>query len=972
MTDNIDLMKIWKKWQDKWSESQIYKVSEWWNKPKYYALDMFPYPSWAGLHVGHPKGFVATDVVSRKKILEGYNVLHPMGFDAFGLPAEQYAIKNKMHPSIATAENVKRYTEQLEQFGFTYDWDRQVNTTDPEFYKWTQWIFIQLYNHYFDEKEQKAKPISDLEAKWFDKEYIDSQRLAFVDERPIIWCPSCKTWLANEDLEGGRCERCDTEIERKYMKQWVLRITKYADRMLQWLQELPGWASHIKELQKNWIGKSQWTQFKMKIDGTDLWFEVFTTRVDTVFGMSFVAMAPEHPLVEQITTDECKQAVQEYVKQSNAKTDMQRTELAKDKTWVFCWAYAINPFNGEKVAIYVADYVLYNYGTWVVMAVPAHDERDYEFAKKYWIEVKTVISPEIWETRENEENRKWIIAILKNPKDGKFVNICWGEALWWNLFVWGWIEWDEDPLETAIREIKEETWYVNFKLVSSTEKIYCHYRAHSKNVNRNMQTYGFLFELIDEEKVSQNLEENEKWLFSVEWVDEKTVEDKVKEPTHKYIYNKLVKDIIYTDDGKLFDSWEFSWMGSAQARDKMSDWLESNGIGFKQTNFKIQDWVFSRQRYWWEPIPVIHCEKCGIVTLDESELPLTLPEVEHYEPTGTAEWPLAAIHDWINVDCPKCGWKGKRESNTMPQWAGSSWYWIRYMDAKNPDELVNKDKEAYWGQVDYYVWWAEHATRHLIYARFWHKFLYDIGVVTTSEPFKKLMNVWMVLAEDGRKMSKRWWNVINPDDVIAEFGADAFRTYEMFMWPFSQEIAWSTTWVKWVKKFLEKVIKIYSMIDENHQDNEKILSTLHNTIKKVTEDIDDFKFNTAISQMMIFANEIIDTWVISKDSFTKFVILLAPFAPHLTEEIWERMGNEYSIFTKAQWPSYDEKHLKVSSYELAVQINGKMRWTLTVPAESSQDEILEMIKADTKLNAYIQSWIRKTIFVKGKIINYIV
>lgn len=984
---NIDLITLHLKWQKKWNESQIHKTSESSNKPKFYVLDMFPYPSWAWLHVWHPKWYIATDVIARKKMLEWYNVLHPMWWDAFWLPAEQYAIKNKLNPKTATDQNIARYKQQVWMFWFTYDWDREIATTDPEFYKRTQWTFIQFYNHYFDEKSQKAKPISELELKiknwelkidWDVKNYIDSQRLAYVDYKPINWCPSCKTWLANEDLEDGKCERCGSDIERKPMRQWVIRITKYAERLLEWLEILPEWVDNIREMQKNWIWKSAWTQFDMEINWLSEKVSVYTTRVDTVFGMSFVSIAPEHPLITKIINWEIKienlNELENYINEAKKKTDLQRTDLNKNKTWVQVkWLEVINPFNNDKLPLFVADYVLWNYWTWVVMAVPAHDERDYEFAKKYWLNVKTSVCPELGEKRENEETRRWIIAILRNPKTGKYINICWWEELWGNLFVWWGIEWNENPLDTAKREITEETWYKNFKLVSETEKIFAHYRAHSKNVNRIMETYWFLFDLIDEEQIAQNLEDNEKGKFTIDWVDDNVVEKSVNEPTHKYIYNKLIKDQIYTEYGILTDSWDFTNMKSQDAIVAMQKWLENKWIGGKKTNYKLQDWVFSRQRYWGEPIPMINCPKCGIVPMKDSELPLLLPEVENYEPTGTQEWPLAAIDSWINVKCPICGENAKRESNTMPQWAWSSWYYLRYMDPKNNDSLVSKQADQYWNQVDVYVWWAEHATRHLIYARFWHKFLFDLEVVSTQEPFKKLQNVWMILAEDGRKMSKRWGNVINPDDIINEFWSDTMRIYEMFMGPFDQAISWNTNWVKWAKRFLEKVISLTDRLDESSQDSKKLVALLHKTIKKVTSDLDDFRYNTAISQMMILINSWDEQEKINKSNFEKFVIIIAPFIPHLAEELWELLWNKFSIFQNAQWPKYDENLILEDTITLPIQINWKTRDSIEIDRNLNQDQILEEIKKSPKVSKYLE-WneIKKFIYVPWKITNIII
>ena len=850
------------KWQKKWKESGVYKTQESNGKPKFYILDMFPYPSGAGLHVGHPKGYVASDTIARKKMLEGYNVLHPMGFDTFGLGTEQYAIDHKMKPQTVAEQNIATYISQLEKIGFTYDWERSFSTADPEYYKWTQSIFLKFYTHYYDEAEGKAKPISILEEKLkkegkTDSEIrfiLDNERLAYLDYKPINRCPHCKTGLANEDLDDGKCERCGSEVEQKPMRQWVLRITKYAQRLLDGLDALD-WDESMKELERNWIWKSEGSQFKMQVvaseakqSSEELAFEVYTTRLDTVFGMSFVVMAPEHPLVAQITTPEQLETVKSYQEQAKHKTQLERTELQKEKTWVFTGAYAINPFNNQEVPIYIGDYVLANYGTGVVMAVPAHDERDFDFAKKYGLKIVQVLQG----------------VIHKIPE---------GKSVWW---------------------------------------IY----------------------------------------------DYKTLDKFQSAAAEKAI---------------LMNSDQFSWLKSDEAIAKMQEWLTEQGIGWKKVNYKIQDRVFSRQRYWGEPFPVVFCQEHGVVPLQESDLPLCLPDVEHYEPTGTEEGPLAEVKDWIETTCPICWKSAKRESNTMPGWAGSSWYWLRYMDPKNSDQLVAPEKEAYWGMVDTYVWGAEHVTRHMIYARFWQNFLYDLGIVSHPEPFKKYQKVWLIMAEDGRKMSKRRGNVVNPDDIIAEYGADVLRTYEMFMGPFDQAIAWNTQGMKWVKKFLDKVIALYDKVEiQSSEENPEVTTLLHQTIKKLTEEIDDFRFNTSLSQLMILVNRLWEEEKISKQTFESLVLMLAPFAPHLAEEFWNLMGNEFSIFTTGRWPSYDPAKLVSSRIVLPVQFNGKMRWTLEISPESSQEEILAMIRQDEKLASYLTGEIKKCILVPWKIINIIV
>ena len=833
-----------KKWQNKWKEEWVYTTHEDPNKEKFYILDMFPYPSWAWLHVGHPKWYVASDTLARKKMLEWYSVLHPMGFDTFWLWTEQYAIDNKMKPQVVAEKNIAYYKQQLEKIWFSYDWDRSFSTAQPEYFKWTQWIFLKFYTHYYDEELDKAMPIENLEKKlkekWLEwdelRKEVDNQRLAYIDYKPINRCPHCQTWLANEDLADGKCERCGSDVEQKPMRQWVLRITKYAERLINDLDSLD-WDESMKELERNWIGRSEWTQFKMFLENSEDYFEVFTTRIDTVFWMTFVVMAPEHPLVDKITTAEYKDAVEEYKEQAKFKTQLERTELQKEKTGQFTWAYAINPFNGDKIPVYIWDYVLANYGTGVVMAVPAHDERDFDFAHVHNIPIIQSIAPSD-----------------KNHPDYDAIARC---------------------------------------------------------------------------------------------------------------------EVCYPDKGIVVNSWEFSWLTSEEAIKNMQTWLLEKWLGWVKKNYKIQDWVFSRQRYWWEPFPVVLCPDCGIVPMDESELPLLLPDVENYEPTGTEEWPLANIDDWINVKCPHCGKDAKRESNTMPWWAGSSWYWLRYMDAHNDKQFVSPEKEQYWKNVDVYVWWAEHVTRHMIYARFWQKFLYDLWVVTQTEPFHRYEKVWLIMAEDGRKMSKRRWNVVNPDDVIAEFGADAFRTYEMFMWPFDQYISWNTNGLRWTKKFLDKVVALWDKVSPDAKLPNDVEILFNQTIKKTTEDIDAFRFNTSIAQFMILVNSFTECEAIPTEVFEKFVILLAPFAPHLAEEFWSLLWHEFSIFKNAKWPKYDESKLSSDLIKMAVQFNGKVRWTIEVSKEANQDDVMNAVKWDKKLSGYLVGEPKKVIYIPWKILNIV-
>ncbi len=815
--------KIEKKWQKYWEKNKVFKTKESADRTKYYILDMFPYPSGAGLHVGHPKGYIATDIVARMKMMQGHNVLHPMGWDAFGLPAENYALKNKLHPAVATAKNIKTFKKQLGLLGFTYDWSREINTTDPAYYRWTQWMFLQMYK----------------------------RGLVYESNEPINWCPSCKTGLANEDLEDGKCERCGSVVEQKPLRQWVIKITDYAERLLNDIEKLTAWPEPIKEMQKNWIGKSEGALVKFAVIPSraeeSLSLEVFTTRPDTLFGCTYCVVSPEHKIIEDLRLKINNfTEVEKYIEAAKHKTVMERTDLAKEKIGVEIKGIkAVNPVNGEEVSVFVADYVLSNYGTGAIMAVPAHDERDWEFAKKYSLPMRQV--------------------------------------------------------------------------VESTEE-------------------------------------------------------------------------CFVGDGVSVNSDFLNNLKTPEAKAKMIAWLEEKNLGKKQTQYKLRDWVFSRQRYWGEPIPLVKCEKCGWVPVPEDELPLDLPKVKHYEPSGTGESPLATIDKWVNTKCPHCGGPAKRETNTMPQWAGSCWYYLAYCLPHNKKGFTwDKDKLNYWmgsrlaprspseapgeGGVDFYVGGAEHATRHLIYARFWHKFLYDIGAVGYDEPFTRLQNVGLILAEDGRKMSKRWNNVINPDDVVKQYGADAMRLYEMFMGPFDQPCAWSTQGVVGMRRFLEKVWVLQEKIVNSKQTtvNSKLETILNQTIKKVTDDIGEMKFNTAISQLMILVNEMSgDMYHVTHNTYQIFLKILSPFAPHICEELWFALGNKTSITTES-WPKYDPAKIQNSEITLAIQVNGKLRDTLTVPADISEDDAKKHALASEKIQKWLEGKApKKVIYVKGRLVSIVV
>ncbi|HBR82522.1 MAG TPA: leucine--tRNA ligase [Enterococcus sp.] len=795
---------IEKKWQKYWAKTNTFNTHDDPEKPKFYALDMFPYPSGQGLHVGHPEGYTATDILSRVKRSQGYNVLHPMGWDAFGLPAEQYALDTGNDPAEFTQKNIETFRRQINSLGFSYDWNREVNTTDPEYYKWTQWIFTKLYE----------------------------KGLAYEAEVAVNWVPELGTVISNEEVIDGKSERGGYDVVRKPMRQWMLKITAYADRLLDDL-ELVDWPESIKEMQRNWIGRSVGANIEFKVAGTDKSYTVFTTRPDTLFGATYSVLAPELDLVREITTPEQKAAVEAYIEETAKKSDLKRTDLAKEKTGVFTGAYAINPVNGKEIPIWIADYVLASYGTGAIMAVPAHDERDFEFAQTFGLEILPVIEG--------------------------------GD----------------------------------------------------------------------------------------------------------------VQKAAYTEDGTHINSEFLDGMNKQEAIDKMNEWLEENGVGKKEVSYRLRDWLFSRQRYWGEPIPIIHWEDGTVTAVPEEELPLRLPKTKNIKPSGTGESPLANIEEWVNVVDPVTGKKGRRETNTMPQWAGSSWYYLRYIDPHNKKELADYEKLKRWLPVDIYIGGAEHAVLHLLYARFWHKFLYDIGVVPTKEPFQKLYNQGMILGENNEKMSKSRGNVVNPDDVVETYGADTLRMYEMFMGPLDASIAWSENGLEGSRKFLDRVWSL--IVDENNKMRDRITTlndgkldkVYHQTVKKVTEDYENLHFNTAISQLMVFINEAYKVDALPYEYIEGFVQLLAPIAPHMGEELWSILGNDGGI-SYAPWPTYDEAALVEDEVEVVFQVNGKVRAKSNVPRDLGKDELEKVALANETVQEYIEGkTVRKVIAVPNKLVNIV-
>ncbi len=932
-----DHKSIESKWQRQWEEKGVYKTEDFSSKPKQYILDMFPYPSGEGLHVGHPRGYIATDVFSRKKRMEGFNVLHPMGWDAFGLPAENFAIKNKVHPSIAVNQNVARFKEQLSIIGLDYDWSREINTTDPEFYKWTQWVFLQLYK----------------------------KGLAYESNEPVNWCPTDKTVLANEDVEpDGTCERCGTKVEKKPLRQWVLKITDYADRMLADLDKLPKWPEGVKEAQRNWIGKNEGSEIDFPIEGQPQHpIKVFTTRADTLFGVTFIGvsagLAKKWLEMGWKPTEDVKDYISKTIEEDTA-----RDFKEKEKTGIYAGFDAINPANKEKVPVWITNYVMNDVGTGAIMGVPAHDERDFEFAQKYNLPIRNVIARPATEFPLHEVSRRdGTVSIVENNR-GEILVLQNSANIEHYLFPQGGIENGENPIECAIREIREESGFNDIVFVS---ELGCdeNFFEMRDNTTRHRITYSYHFKLQSDSNSGQDLDEEESE-FIVHWMEPKVALQKINVRNHKVFLERYlgIKSTCFLESGILVNSERFNGFTSEEAKQKITEFV---GGKIKST-YRIKDWVFSRQRYWGEPIPVVHCDKCGVVGVPESELPVVLPNVESYEPTGTGESPLANIEEWVNTTCPKCGGHAKRETNTMPQWAGSSWYYLRYVDPENKKALIDPKKEKDWLPVDVYVG-GDHATRHLIYARFWHKFLFDVGIVSTEEPFPRLEFLGFILAEDGRKMSKRWGNIINPDDVVKQFGADAFRLYEMFIGPFESTVPWSTNGLVGTYRFIEKVWVLSQKLSP--QTKTENLSLLHKTIKKVSEDIENFKFNTAVSSLMIFVNEVSKEGISQEDCKT-FLKLLAPFAPHITEELWYELGETESIHL-APWPKYDESKVVESEITIGVQINGKVRTEITLTKDMEKNEIEKLVMELPKVKDYTEGkTIEKIVIVPNRIINIVI
>lgn len=1028
-----DHKKIESRIQKEWAKKKVYKTGTKAGAKKHYVLDMFPYPSGVGLHVGHPRGYIASDVYARQKRMQGYNVLHPMGFDSFGLPAEQYAINTGKHPGPFTDTLVKQYRKQLEIMGFSFDWDREVATHQPEYYKWTQWIFLKLYDSWYDmfaggkqssqknkntlklansaiasfENFGKAKPISEL-IKMFEKngnaevnawtgstvpkfsaqewkgmspkeqsDMLMNYRIAYEGYSEVNWCPELGTVLANDEIidgpNGPVSERGEYPVEKKLMRQWFMRITAYAGRLLRDLDGLD-WNEHIKEIQRNWIGESEGSEidFKLKIkNSSEQKITVFTTRADTLFGATYVVLAPENPLISTLESQISNIGeVRKYISDTKKKTDEDRTNANKEKTGVeLKGVKAINPANGEEISVWVADYVLAGYGTGAVMAVPAHDERDWEFAKKYKLPIKEVIEPLYQKTGDKDrvrldlpfKKRTAVVAIIKHWSEDKYLCLRWKKTDW-RGFVIGGIEPGEDMIQAAEREIKEETGYQSAQFVKEIEGvIHAQFYHAVKEENRWAHFHGLYFELQNGDL--KEIDDTEKAIHEVVWIPKDEVDAALGWVMDmRLMWQRVFDRRACTQTGILTQSGVFNGMASEEAKKEITKFVGGRMV----TRYKMRDAIFARQRYWGEPIPLIN-KKDGTIA-EVKTLPLKLPNVKSYQPSGTGESPLSTVKDWVA--------KGY-ETNTMPGWAGSSWYFLRYMDPKNRKEFASKKALKYWKDVDMYVGGQEHATGHLLYSRFWHKFLYDMGYVPTSEPFRALRNQGMILGPDNRKMSKRWGNVVNPDDIVKNYGADTLRVYESFIGPFDQMAAWNTDSIMGPRRFLERAwraqVKVATKIPKESVGKYKEFeSLLHKTIQKVTEDIATFGFNTAISSLMILLNSIDELQEVKKEDYMIFLQLLAPFAPHMTEELWREMKGKGSIH-HSKWPTVDKKKIKISQITIGVQVNGKVRSEITLAPDAKEEDVKQMVLMDSKLKPWIEGKeIKKFIYISGKIINIVI
>ena len=1044
------------KWQARWETEKTFRTPGPGDagfdasKPKYYVLDMFPYPSGAGLHVGHPEGYTATDIIGRFKRMTGHNVLHPMGYDSFGLPAEQYAIKTGQHPAVTTAANIENFRRQLKSLGFAYDWDREIATTDPEYVRWTQWIFLQLYGSYFCEEENKAKSVAELEAKGWTRDQIDEVRLAFVANTPVWWSPDLGTVLANEEVEEWKSK--GHTVERRPLRQWMLRITKYSQRLIDELDTLD-WPEGIKLLQKNWIGRSEGAEVNFQLDGHTV--TVFTTRPDTLFGATYMVLAPEHPFVPEITSADQKAAVEAYQKACSSKSDMDRGDLNKDKSGVFTGAYATNPVNGEPIPVWIADYVMMGYGTGAIMAVPAHDERDWEFAKRFDLPIRQVV-----------ERGRGVSPVLPDPKLSTHIPISksrrnlphWQQDDSYYFLTWcladslpaaklkellekksQWQQANPEPLDaerekefhalfsgkieewldagegscilkdSALRRIVDDALHhfdgERYALIASavmpnhvhvvirlftgenlSDVLHSWKSFTAKQINRATGNTGTVWQ---DESFDRIVRSSAHLETLISYVEENPLKAKLGEDDASVFVRGRTGETpvppsleeAFTETGTAINSGFLDGLPTAEAKAKMIDWLEKKQIGQRRIQFKLRDWLFSRQRYWGEPFPIVWKDGHHHA-IAESELPLLAPPLDDYKPSGTPEPILTKAAEWVNLPDGSI-----RETNTMPQWAGSCWYYLRYCDPKNTARFISREAENYWtsdkpGMVDLYVGGTEHAVLHLLYARFWHKVLFDLGHVRTPEPFQKLVNQGLILGEDGQKMSKSRGNVVNPDDVVSEYGADALRLYEMFMGPLEQVKPWQMKGVEGVSRFLARVWrvafeeqdaewKLSAKIQDVPCTDKTLLRVVHETIKKVGEDIEKLSFNTAISQMMICTNAFTQAEVVPLKEFTQLLTVLNPFAPHLTEEIHARLGGT-AMLSETEWPAYDLEALVRNEIELVVQVNGKLRDRFMISKDADEEAAKTAAFASAKVAEHLEGkTVRKIIFIPGKIFNIV-
>lgn len=959
------------KWQKIWADTDIYKAVDNAAQPKYYALSFFPYPSGVGLHIGHTRNFTITDVTARAKRMQGYNVLHPMGWDSFGLPGENYAIKTGITPQITTKQNTDNFRAQCKKLGLSIDWSREFSSTDPDYYKWTQWFFLLLLE----------------------------RGLAYRQESAQWWCDECKTVLANEQVVNGCCWRHeDKPVSKKILNQWFFKITDYADRLAEDLEDLD-WPEGIKLMQRNWIGKSKGAEVNFTVTGSKDTITVFTTRPDTLFGATFMVLAPEHPLVAKITTKEQSKAVDAYVSEVGRKTDIERQEdSAKEKTGVFTGAYAINPVNDEQIPIWIADYVLMGYGTGAIMAVPAHDERDHEFATKFNIPIKTVVAQDFGEPLPNAQPVTGAVCIVYDPKLKKFIGFksSKGKGLW---LAGGGTEGDESFEQTAVRELAEETGFKKFDSVTALgDPVYSYYYNDNKDVNKRSYGQGFLFLVDSKNRGKAATEAHETYADTLDWYtyDElvagiTTLGGGVEHWLEMLRRAKATIDGTYSpecfhDEGILVNSGKYSGMPSSEAREKIVADLEKSGAGKERVNYKIRDWLISRQRYWGAPIPVVHCAKDGIVAVPKDQLPLELPVLEKFQPSGDGRSPLALATDWVNTTCPKCGGPAQRETDTMDGFACSSWYFLRFADAHNDKEPFGRALAKQWLPVDMYVGGAEHAVMHLLYARMWTKVMQDAGLIEFGEPFKALRNQGMLLAADGQKISKSKGNDIKPDEIIDQgYGADALRMIVLFLAPFDMSTPWSNEGLAGVFRFLQRVWTINQKYLEstvktiNAEAEGELYKSAHTAIKKVSKDIEVMGYNTAIAALMQYTNELYtieknygfaarDAW---QFALTTLVQLLAPFAPHITEELWADLSHEGSVHVSS-WPVHDESYLVQHVIKIAVQVNGKLRGEIEVPHDATQETIEAEAKTHENVASYLSGDIKKVIYIPGKILNFVV